>query len=439
LPPLAEAYGRKVQTEPVSKCGRAGKNLLRSVKYLTTLIRTLHIINDLSVGGTEMMLYKLLYRTDRTHFDPRVITLREKGRLSEQIKSLGIEVKSLGINSHLSCPAAAWRLSRLVRRLDPDLIQGWMYHGSLAAQLAAYFSPRQASTVWGIRRSLYSLHHEKRMTALAIRVCGLMSKRPDRIVYNSRVSAQQHEGLGYCPEKTLLIPNGFDTDVFAPSAEARAAVRSELGVSMSTPLVGHFARYHPAKDHQTFLNAAALLKSLRPDVVFMLVGTGVEWSNPTLRRLLRDLQLEGAVHLLGERQDVPRLMAALDLVVSSSREEGFPNVVGEAMACALPCVATAVSDLPAIVDGTGLVVPPESPSAMAAAIAELLALEPAKREALGVAARQRVLDYFQLEAIEALYEALYQSVVVQGRFRSAGYELNEEEEGEAPSGYPSYQ
>ena len=141
-----------------------------------------------------------------------------------------------------------------------------------------------------------------------------------------------------------MIPNGFDTDVFVPSDNARASVRAELGVPENTVLVGRIGRYHHTKDYPNFLQAAAMLLRNHPDIQFLVAGKNVDWNNGELRRQVQEFGLVERIHLLGERFDIPRLTAALDIAVSSSHAEGFPNVVGEAMACAVPCVVTDVGD-----------------------------------------------------------------------------------------------
>jgi glycosyltransferase involved in cell wall biosynthesis len=310
-------------------------------------------------------------------------------------------------------------LVRLARSIKPDLIQGWMSHGNLIAQLLASFVSRRASVLWNIRQTLYSFEYEKRGTAFAIRMCARLSKRPARILYNSRTASAQHGAIGYRTEKTLVIPNGFDTGLFAPSKEARQSVRSELGVAESTFLIGLVGRFHPMKGHASFLRAAKLLLEHYPDVQFVLSGKEVSWSNQFLCDLVQRLGLVERVHLLGERQDMPRITAALDIASSSSSYgEGFPNVIGEAMSCAVPCVVTDVSDLPWVVGETGKVVPPRDPKALARAWADLIEMGAEGREALGQAARARVIQYFPLGSVVAQYEALYESVIARKGKRS---------------------
>jgi glycosyltransferase involved in cell wall biosynthesis len=366
-----------------------------------------------------MMLYKLLSSMSAERFYPVVLSLVDRGQLRERIEALGVPVYSARIDPELPTPAALWRLIRAVRQIKPDVIQGWMSHGNLVAQLLASFVSRRSSVLWSIRQTLYSFEYEKRGTAFAIKLCARLSNKPEKILYNSRTASAQHGAIGYRTEKTLVIPNGFDTELFVPSREARLSVRSELGVAENTFLIGLVGRFHPMKGHAHFLRAAKLLLENYGDVQFVLSGKEVSWSNQFLCELVQRLGLVERVHLLGERQDMPRITAALDIASSSSSYgEGFPNVIGEAMSCGVPCVVTDVSDLPWVVGETGRVVPPRDPKALSSAWAELIEMGIEGREALGQAARRRVIQCFPLGSVVAQYEALYESVIARKGKRS---------------------
>jgi len=204
-----------------------GRRLI-SAQPATRPAKVIYIINDLSIGGAEMMLCKLLAETDRTRFCPVVISLMHHAALRERIEALGIGVYSTKMRPGLPSPLGLWRLVRLIRRLKPDLIIGWMYHSCLAAQLANIFSSQGAPIVWSIHYSISSLNKEKRLTATAIRVCAFLSKLPAQIIFVSRAAHQQHQLLGYSLDNSSVIPNGIDVTEFVPSDEARSSVRSEL-------------------------------------------------------------------------------------------------------------------------------------------------------------------------------------------------------------------
>jgi glycosyltransferase involved in cell wall biosynthesis len=372
----------------------------------------MYIINDLSIGGAEMMLYKLLTESDRRSVEPVVLSLIDRGALRERIERLGIVVHTLGMKPGIPSPMGLWRLVRMLRRLKPDLILGWMYHSCLAAQLASLFLPHRPPVIWSIHYSISSLATEKKLTAAVIRVCAFLSKLPAHLIFVSRASQSQHKPLGYCLDKSSVIPNGINVAEFMPSSNARSSVRSELGLAEDALLIGITGRYHPMKDYSNFLKAAGLIAEDHPETHFLLIGRGVDQENQILRRQIQELRLGRQTHLMGERHDMPRLAAALDVFsLSSAYGESFPNVIGEAMACEVAPVVTDVGDAVWIVGDAGRVVPPRDARALAGAWKEMLDLGPEGRRMLGRAARARVIERFTLESVVAHYEALYETVL----------------------------
>ena len=206
-----------------------------------------------------------------------------------------------------------------------------------------------------------------------------------------------------------MIPNGFDLAVSAPIATARASVRSSIGIGATTPLIGLVARVDRLKDHQTFVRAAELMVREMPDTRFLLVGDGTD-DDPALGRWLESSLVSSHTVRMGRRLDIPRITAALDVATSSSLAEGFSNSVGEAMACAVPCVVTDVGDSAEIVGDSGAVIPPGDPVALMKAWHRLLTLAPADRARLGEVARERIRSRYSIRSIVQRYEALYEDL-----------------------------
>jgi len=355
-----------------------------------------------------MMLVRLLENTSRGQFDPIVISLMDEGTLGQRIKALNIPVYTLGMRPSLPNPTAIWQLRRLAEKHQPKVIQGWMYHGNLMALWST--KPDKIPVVWNIRQSLYDLKYEKWTTAMIIRLGAKFSHNTARIIYNAHIAANQHESIGYHPEKCVVLANGFDIEIFSPSTKAYNDVRTELQLPMSTLLIGLIGRFHPMKDHRNFLQAASLLHRQHPDVRFVLVGRGVDEKNDTLTTLIEDLKLKQHVHLLGERIDIPRFQVALDIATLTSYTEGFPNVVAEAMSCETPCVVTNVGDAARIVGDTGKIIPPRNSEALAKAWEALIDMGCKQRQWLGKQARKRIIQYYSIGQIRDQYEALYREV-----------------------------
>lgn len=371
-------------------------------------MKIVHVITGLHVGGAESMLLKLLVSMDRSRFEPTVISLLPGGENRARIVAAGIPVFDLGMKKGLPSPDAILALRRLAHELRPDVVQGWMYHGNLAGSLLGKFTPDRPRVFWNIRHSVADLGQEKVSTRLTIKLGARWSGGPQKTIYNSTVSLKQHALLGYRIDKGLMIPNGFDLMRFRPSETARTALLAELGLPEDVLLVGVAARRHPMKGHEEFLKAAGMLAKLGRPVHFLLAGRGVASTDGQLKDLAGAEGLEGRAHLLGQREDMPAFLAGLDLLcVPSLFGEGFPNVLGEAMACGVPCLATDVGESREIVGALGRIVPPGDVAALADGMHTLLDVgEPEMRER-SRACRARIRDEYSLEKIAGLYEELY--------------------------------
>jgi glycosyltransferase involved in cell wall biosynthesis len=376
-------------------------------------MRVMHVITSFGgfgIGGAETMLLKLVRAQAGRGLDFHAVSLTIGGPIEDGLLEAGAGTSRLGMTRGVPNPAALWRLRQIVQRERPDLIQTWMYHSDLIGGLVGRAAG--VPVVWGIRNSVLDDASTPRNTRLARRLCaGLSGLLPRAIVSCSQVAADQHVALGYRRDRMSVIPNGFELGRFRPDPAAREGVRAELGVAEGRPLIGIMARFDPAKDHATFVAAAAILARTRPDAAFMACGDGISSDNRVLVGWLEQARLGDRVHLLGRRADVPRLAAALDLATLSSASEGFPNVIGEAMACGVPAAVTDVGDSRWLVGDTGRTVPPRNPVALAAAWAELLALGPADLRALGERARQRVKAEFDIGRTALRFDALYRELL----------------------------
>jgi glycosyltransferase involved in cell wall biosynthesis len=265
--------------------------------------------------------------------------------------------------------------------------------------------------VWNVRCSDASLSPADIALRRMLSWC---SPVPDAVVVNSRAGQHFHERIGYRPQRWEHIPNGFDTNELRPDPEARGRIRAELAIDEETILIGLPARYHPMKDHDTFLTAAAILTATRPDVRFALLGAGIEPSNRALMKAIASRGIADRILLLGERDDMTEMYAAFDIAtLCSAFGEGFPNVLGEAMASGLPCATTDIGDADELLGGTGIVVSPRDPPALAAAWRKLIDLGAEGRRLLGDQARQRIMRDYGLGSAVARYEALYGDIAAQ--------------------------
>ena len=378
-------------------------------------MKVIFIITGTGVGGAETMLHRVLTRLS-PDFKPHVISMIPVGKNGEKLRALGIPVESLDMRRGVPNPIALMHLIRRLRDLRPDVVHTWMYHADLMGGVAA----RRAGVpalAWGVHHSNLAPGDNKSRTSAIVRANAFLSHRvPDRILCCSEVARKVHVACGYAAEKMVVVPNGFDLAHFKPDPNARLSVRAELGLSLETRLVGLIGRWHPQKNHAGFLSAAAAVHLRRPDVHFLLAGHGVDDGNQTMRRILAANGLTAVTHLLGLRDDTPRLMAALDVLASSSSYgEAFPLVLGEAMASGVPCAVTDVGDSAYIVGDTGIVVSPGDIEGLAHAIDSLLEMPAEALRILGARARARVAEHFEIGKIVRRYEAFYQELASASR------------------------
>jgi glycosyltransferase involved in cell wall biosynthesis len=375
-------------------------------------IRVTHLVTDLGRGGAEVFLQRLV-TAPQDGIKHRVISLTSEGELGAELRAAGIEVAALSLSGIGGAPRVLKRLRRLLRDDKPDVLMTWLYHADFFGTVAAALGP-SLQLVWNIRCADMDLSKYGYVSRVLPHVLARIARRPAVVVANSQAGRHIHEQYGYAPRRWEILPNGFDMQSFRPDPARAATIRAALGIDPAAPVVGLFARVDPMKDHATFLNAAEILARARPDVLFLLAGRGTD--SAAFGSLIGDrAELRGRLILLGERRDIPELMAATNIVVCSSLTEGFPNTIGEAMASGVPCVSTDVGDAAALIGDTGAVVPKADPAALAHKLEEFLAMDPQARAGLGAAARRRIEEKFSLQAIVARYASLFRELALSPR------------------------
>ena len=379
----------------------------------------LHVITGLGQGGAEAVLFRLAVHPVQPvrHV---VVSLTDEGIYGARLRTAGIEVHTLDMPRGRVSVAGLRTLHALMKQVQPQVVQTWMYHADLIGGVVARLAGIRA-VAWGIRNSGAHLARSSRSARLVLRLCALLSGRvPKAIVCAAQDSAERHRELGYRADRLMVISNGYDLARFTPDPEARERMRALWRVAPDVPLAGCVARWDPLKDHRNLLQAIGHLVREGRDqgLQCVLVGRGMATSNAELADLIDAEGLRGRVLLAGPSDDVPAVMNALDMHVLSSCAEGFPNVVAEAMACGTPCVVTDVGDAAYILGDTGPVAPPEQPAALADAIAAVLAqLATRGRDAVGLAGRQRVLERFDLQRMVDAYVEVWRRVAEEGAAR----------------------
>ncbi len=338
-----------------------------------------------------------------------IVSLRDEGILGAVLKARGVTVHALNAGHVALMPLAFFRLWRLIRHTKPDVVQTWMVHSDLLGGVAARLAGVR-SVVWGVRTTDYSVesHSTRWVRWVCARLSGLV---PARIVCAAQASLRNSQAAGYVADKLMVIPNGFDVAQLSESLGAGQAIRQSLGLEPGTCVVGCLGRYNPAKDHANFVAAAGVLAHRFPQARFLMVGRGLDAGNPELMERIEATGFPDRFVLLGERADPAACLDAMDVFVLSSCTEGFPNVLGEAMAMGLPCVSTDVGDAALVMGSRQWLVPARDSKALANKLTELLTLPAEERQRWGAQARQRVVEAFSMTATAQQFMNLYASLV----------------------------
>ena len=380
-------------------------------------MKILHITTGLENGGAEAILYRLVTgkRGGHTH---EVVSLMGEGYYRERLVNAGVSVHLLQMPRGQLTFSALFKLYRLIRSFNPDVIQTWMYHADLVGGLVARFSGKR-TVVWGVHHSNLDPGKTPRSTRLVARICALISRFvPTKIICCSEQAARVHIALGYNPSKMIVVHNGTDVLEFAPNSEGRARMRAEWQIGDNEVVLGMVARWDSQKDHANLVAASAYIKSrmLRPWRC-MLIGPGMVDTNQEVVALLEKYEVRDYFHLLGARDDVSSVMNALDLHVLSSSGEAFGNVTIEAMSCGTPAVVTSVGAGATIVGETGWVVRPSDPEALGATILKAIDAMAIPETWLKrkVACRSRVVEHFSLAGMISAYHEAWETALAKTR------------------------
>ena len=364
----------------------------------------MHIINELDAGGAERVLTRIACHNAQTNGPKQiVVSLMGEGVYGPDLRASGVELHCLGMTSGLrDLPGAIVKLSGLMRCHKPDAIMSWLYHSDFISTLAAMLSGRGTKRLaWNIRCAEMDLAQYGRSTRIVLTLLAKLSRFPAIVAANSHAGQRHHSKCGYHPKKWAFLPNGFDTNEWQPDPDAKTRLCKELGIAPSKHVVGMVARKDPAKDHATLFEAIKQVREQGHDIHLVLVGGET-------KTLPVPTEIKDHITALGLRRDVAKLVPAFDIaVLSSSFGEGFPNVIGEAMACGVPAIGNDVGDVAAILGGTGKSVPLHAPEKLAMAIVELLSEDSDSKTFRKAATRQRIIDHYSLAAMNERYLALW--------------------------------
>ncbi len=375
-------------------------------------MKVIHIISGLNRGGAESILFSLVSSSSLSNHT--IISMTDEGIYGAKLRNCGANVHALGMTKGFNSLGSLYRLYRLIKKNNPDVVQTWMYHADFIGGIIAKLAGVQ-SVVWGIHSTRLDLNFRSLPTVFISLINGVLSHwLPSAIVCCSKTSAQVHQSKLYRADRFEVIPNGYDLAVLKPNIKLRQSLRDKWEVPANENLLGSIARWHPMKDHKSLFKSLVIMKKNGLFLRCALVGDGMIEKNGELMQLINDFDIQSNIILLGPRDDIPAVMNAIDINVLSSYVEAFPNVVAEAMACGTPCVVTDVGDTALIAGDTGWVVPPRDSTKLAEGITEALkTVEREGKETIGLKCRNRIANNFSVEIMLKNYKNLWERVVIQ--------------------------
>jgi glycosyltransferase involved in cell wall biosynthesis len=364
------------------------------------MIIILHIIDSLGTGGSEMMLYKLTANLPRDQFRNVIVVLSHDDSLLSRFTASGLEVHFIGNSLK--------KLRDITKQIQPDIIYGWLYRSMFWSWVTKLCFARHAKLIWGIRSSLYCYTKKTWFSRVALKILGLLSKSPDKIIYNSHVSRDQHTHIGYSAKNSDVIANGFELN---QNIHLPELTREQLGIKPTDFVIGIVARVHPDKGYDVFLQIAERVHQNHPEAQFLLVGKGTDQLTQTMPEYFSGNTLKNQCHFLGERRDVLNVMRMFNVAVSSSHTEAFPNVVGEAMSCAIPVVVANVGDARHLVGDTEWLFEANHVDQAVALLTSLISMTAEQRQEIGAKLQKHLHHHFSIETIGEQYAVLFQSLV----------------------------
>lgn len=356
------------------------------------------ISRTLNLGGAERQLVNLAIGLKRRKNTVSVITLYPEGKLVKELNKESVSVYSINKKNRWDIFGFFYRLLQCIRDIQPDIIHSYGTSPNIISiALKLFFRP--SKYIWGIRSAYMDLAKYGYTAQWVYRLECKLSKYADLIIANSIAGKTYAVSNGFPENKIMVISNGIDINLFKPNSQSRKERRLEWGVDDKSLVVGIVGRLDIMKDYPIFIKSMHYVLSVMQDVKAICIGSGNPEYTRKLLKLSTKYHIENNLVWLYERSDIHECMNGFDVLVSSSYGEGFPNVIGEAMACGIPCVVTDVGDSAFLVDKCGIVVEPRNPKMLANAIIQILSSSNKKKHNLSKCAENRIVNLFSIEKL----------------------------------------
>lgn len=370
------------------------------------MVKVLHLVTSLGGGGAERQLLYLCQDPDPA-VSYKVVSLMEGGDLLPAFQETGKYLGHLGMTPGRPSIKSFQRLCSLLKSQQPDVLQTWLYHADLLGFLAGK-KMNVPKLYWNIRCSNMDLRRYGLSTKITVGLNAFFSKFPEALLFNSFAGKKAHQEFGFKPKEWIYMPNGFS---LPEQGEEREKQKREMRGRLSLPedalVLGMVARVDPMKDHMTFLQASAALQKQFPHLHVVLVGKGTSVFQGYFGKSSFGGDLS-RLHCLEFQRDASSLIYAFDgLVLASRFGEGFPNVLGEAMARSVPVFSSDVGDAKEIIGKKGHIFPIGDSQLLAGMLSSFLSLPEAKRFGLGSEFYTKIKKSYSLGAMRERYKNLY--------------------------------
>ena len=373
------------------------------------LTKYLHIITNLTIGGAETMLLRLIKHKPDLARSTTVISLTDKAEIGRILETMGVNVISLEMRNWSSIFKVLFNLKKIIQNEKPDIIHTWMYHANILGGIAAVLA-KNKNIIWSIRRSEFSWG-ESPLTYIIMKLGAMLSKFiPKVVVCVAESGLKNHQKYGYEPDNMIVIPNGFNVDKFKHDQVIRKEIRKELNIYDDEVVIGCVGRFHESKGYEILIASSMEVIKLHKKVRYLLIGRNVDQRNTILMEWINNTGFSDHFLLAGEKHNIADYMRAMDIFCLSSITEGFPNVVGEAMASALPCVVTSVGDVQKITGNNALLIQPKNKKLLSKGLCEMLNMDNEKRNRMGLNGRKKIEKEYPIKLACEKHFNLYSSV-----------------------------
>jgi glycosyltransferase involved in cell wall biosynthesis len=369
--------------------------------------KIIHIISTLGSGGAEGVLFRLVNNnSSNKHY---IISFSKGGFYAQKLRKNKIKIYSLDFTNIKNVFFSIYKIKKIFNEIKPDILQTWLYHADLIGGFIGKISGIK-KICWGIRGS-----YEKELTSLRtkiiVKICSAFSYWiPDVIISNSKFAKKKHVKSGYNKKIIYVIPNGFEIKKYLPNKNFFLKLLNiNNNIPKNTIFLSMVARYDPHKDYLNLFNALNIIKCRGYKFYLVLIGSKFDNNNILLLKKIKQYNLLDNIFLLGERNDVLKILPNIDINILSSMSESFPNVIAEAMLAKVPCISTDVGDTKFIIGDTGWIVPRKSPLKLAKAICDAINKKKSfnKWNARKNNCHNRIANNFELKKMITRYDDIW--------------------------------